>query len=619
MIPYLQGGERPTAVQMNALFAALDTKLTTLLGGRSFILGMVNAPANGSLVIPAPVFGKTFFFVTGPTAYAQFVPGRILKTVSAVDPVTSLTVSADSVRPYDHEPFEDAIAAAVVSSYDGTKRVATIPTIGGAYYTDGLTATAGVGLCEHSLQAHTVEHDSQTYFVKEAAAPIPEKRYDWAQAEIIIEGRATVDLPVTWDKYRFFRFHNLQPIECEVTFGAEFTVTLEPFGIACVRRDGPESNYRLSDHKYFQTFEAGDPRFFWYWPSIPSNTVGSTMNTTVLTASGGMQGNNVVNPAVLHDFVSWFVQAKGDAAGAGRYWAWFNQDVHELCDIGPDHAEVFGAASGSTPVGDLFHHKGWLKVLKVHKTVDDPLYPGIKQIYYEDLQFNGYGTIVADFAARDITVAADGSGNLAFSASAALPWTIDVVPLSTNLLKGLNHALGVVDPEFYTSYSMFGRPLGSSAFTFAEVKVFESGNTVTHPQDHEGRSTFTLNERSTYRIRQRVFNSAANDKSYVDSSGVTVNVVGPETESLSEAALGTAGAMVGIHTVPVSDLLSLKYFGNPALSDQSDDYVSYEDAALTLTPEGWVLTFRSGCRRISRRRWALGRRGTRISRGGSSR
>ena len=71
-IPYLQGGEQPTAALMNALHMTLDRKLTKLLSGKSPIIAQAGT-------FPAFLLGKCFFFTSGGAEprppYANKVPG----------------------------------------------------------------------------------------------------------------------------------------------------------------------------------------------------------------------------------------------------------------------------------------------------------------------------------------------------------------------------------------------------------------------------------------------------------------------------------------------------------------------------------------------------------------
>src|SRR5688572_7500776 len=102
VIPYLTGGETITPTEMNALYASFDSRLSTILGGRSFLLAAVDRTAgdsqdNGQFrysAWPERITGKPFLFLSGASAYAKTVPGYKAKAVTVLDPVTATNVSA---------------------------------------------------------------------------------------------------------------------------------------------------------------------------------------------------------------------------------------------------------------------------------------------------------------------------------------------------------------------------------------------------------------------------------------------------------------------------------------------------------------------------------------------
>jgi hypothetical protein len=581
-ITYLEGGELATAERtnelLNELVASLDTKMETILGGRSPIVAVKSSAG----VLTWPVFGKCFFFTSGRTTYSKHFPGYIETTVNVNDPVTGVPTAVAQARPYDHTPFTNAVAAAVVSSYDGTYHVATVPAFGGAYYTNGLAAVAGVSLLDHSLEAHTVVDGGQTYFVKEADRPVPEKRYKYALAEIILEGQTAVVLPASYDKFSCFRIHNLNAVSATVDFAGVYTVSLEPFECKSIRRDTPTTNYRAG-YRYFQKWEGGDPRFFWYTAGLPSNGGATTVeDTTVRTATAGMQGNNLVNPAVVYDWIQFFTTAD--------LWASFVIDPHEVCDMSTRYAEKFGdPTNAATLFGDLIHHKGTMVVVKIAAATDDPIAGAPTKLgVFTPVEFTGYANLSTVLGAQGITVGTDAGGNVKLTEADA-DWSYDLIGIGTNLLKNYTMQQAPTDAELYTSFVQSGVVISAGGgVVIGETRVFESGATA---QDANGQATFTLQTQSTYRIRQRSLASVANTKQYTEHDADVVTVTGPNTETLSEAAAVTAKVMAAFHTVTVAGITDLSYFGNPALGSQDDSYVSYTGAALKFTPEGLVLTF----------------------------
>lgn len=603
LIPYLAGRESITPDKMNAVFGALDENLDTILGGRSFCLANRDRSFNaggGSKYFPGTpysVFGKCFYFTEGVTAYSQYLPGAIVRPVQVMDPVLGIVVTGSGVRSYSHEDFSNAAATATISSTDTSRHIATVPTHGDSFYTEGLVRIDGVSLFEHSLETHTRIIDGVYYYLKESGAPIPEKRYNYALADIIIEGMTLVNLAVctlSRFKYKCLRIHNLQSVSCTVTMPDGVDVVLGPFECQSYRLNVAGTAFEESSMRYFQTFRGTDPRMFWFWNTLPSNSTASTHAEVVTTATGGMQGNNLSNPAVVYDFIQWL----HDPRGVLRH-ARFNRNVHELCDqsalyakTSADQAGKFAAlnASGLTAdakVADLFWHTGTLKIKRVSRTQDDPRAPGIRLITDDEVVFRGVDTIVADFAAKQIAVTTNANGNLQLK-STDPDNSVDLIGLQTNLLK-------TTDYGGDAAYYIIPTARNIDAQIELEFKIFENngGATGNSPnQNPYGSDAFNLLRRSNYRITQRaVVAGAVESRTYQDINGDDVTVSGSAANTLREVSLGAALEISGIHAIPVSYLTDLRYFGNSALTSQSDSYVTYSAPELALTPEGWVMTF----------------------------
>jgi hypothetical protein len=603
LVPYLAGGESITPAEMNAVFGRLNTAMETIFRGRSFLLANRDrsfTSINGNIRYPGTpyaVLGKCFYFTSGATAYAQYLPGAVVRTVQVLDPVDGVVVDAQGVRPYSHEEFSNAASTATISSTDTNKRIATIPTHGDSFYTDGIVRLNGVSLFEHSLEAHTRQIGESLYYLKESGAPIPEKRYSYALAEIIIEGVAEVNLAVctlSKFKYKCLRFHNLQSNACSVALPDGNDIELEPFECKSYRLNVAGTAFEESSMRYFQTFRGTDPRMFWFWNTLPSASAASSYAEVVTTATGGMQGNNLSNPALVYDFLNWLHDPTGNLRHAR-----FNRNVHELCDqsslfakLTENQAGKFAALNASglrsdAKVADLFWHTGTLKIKRVSRTLFNPTLPGIRLVTNDEVLFRGVDTIVADFAAKQIAVSTNANGNLELL-STDPDNSVDLIGLQTNLLKTTSYG---GDAAYYVIPTAVNidNPIE------LEFRIFENngGAVGTSPnQNPYGSDPFNLLARGNYRITQRhVVNGAAESRTYKNLAGATVTVTGDTPQTLSEVTLGTAPQISGIHDVPVSDLLALGYFGNSALSSQTDDYVTFSAPELTLTPEGWVLTF----------------------------
>lgn len=145
------------------------------------------------------------------------------------------------------------------------------------------------------------------------------------------------------------------------------------------------------------------------------------------TATNSMYANNVANPAVLHDYIdSLSRQSNG-------LHACFIRDITILCDNYSRYQSVYGDPSNSaTLIGDLIHHKGSLLVVRIYGDIDPAT--GLSRVVTNELVFNGYSTIVADFAAQMIAVSIDGNGVYTLS-STEPDSTVYLLTVSTNLLK----------------------------------------------------------------------------------------------------------------------------------------------------------------------------------------
>lgn len=592
------------AAQMNAVFMDLGTVMSNMLGGKSFVLAFPNT-------VPARLLGHPFFFTQGVCAYAPKIPGAVTYTVTVTDILTGLPATGTGVRPYDEAAILAAESAKPVLTY-AANQIAIIGDI--TSYPPGLTRTANVGLCDASLRAHLRLHDGTRFWVKEQTAIFPEKIYRHALAEIIVEGVTEVDLPP--GKYRYFRVHNLQPRSCTVTLsGAPFTVG--PFECACLVQDFdgfdddaplvPKfKNQRRSPIPYFFEWTVGEEPLFWFWNSLPVPTIPplATLSADglVLTASGGMQGNNVTNPAVMYDFL-FALRETGDT------YARFRRDPHVHHSMGRDNAGYF-ACLKNTPefpdvekgqlradalVGDMFHHVG---PVEVHRL---PI-PAIDGILTTKFQFRGYKTLLDDLALAGFSTLLDANGNLRITRPDAAAYLWDLLCIGTNFLKSTFSNRDVLNQNPWNTSLHWqkipvGVPLnvaGSHPRTIEDA-IFEAdvptaGAAQRAGQDIRGHELFTLRTKPSYRIYQRTELLTARSIVWRRYDDVNVTVPGAAQESLAYAG-GVGGIMGGIHAVPVSRLLTLKDWGDPSRASQDDAHVTYTPPVLIFSPEGWVMTF----------------------------
>ena len=507
-INYLTGDERPTADLMNELFGSFDAKLTTLLGGRNVFLAQDAAlptrlfgkaffftagPAIYAPRVPGYIESHTTEQpVARPYNHAQFTsaaytlepeflasatvvdggldyilndvltvvggtlaPGGAAATVKvtlkqtpsgAVVAVELVTPGLYSVAPprmnqvgggHGHGALLDLTFA---GRWDEQHKTVNIKRVSSGAYA-GLPQDTNVGFFEHSLAAHHVLHQGRldsgpvAYYLRETNAIAPEKKFKYAVAEIIIEGVTSVTIEAAWDKFACFRLHNLSAQLVTVNFlPANYSVTLGKFECTTVRRTTPATGYRRG-FNYFFRFEPGDPRAYQFLPNNNSGTIGDDGRV-----ANAMQANNLMNVAVLFAWVNYFTRETGTGVYAG-----FRADPAEQCDIYPFYKHLFGDPSQPTTLlGDLLHHRGEIILVRRSKTKVDGL-TGFPWTTVEKFQFNGYATIMADFAAHGLSVSPNGTGNLQIENSDQENSDVYLVPTGTNLFKSGENVSAFVD------------------------------------------------------------------------------------------------------------------------------------------------------------------------------
>lgn len=240
-VSYLGSSSPITAERWNVLFSELDTKIRAVWDNKTPLILPVSQTFE--------VLGKIFLFAPAETdrVYTADLPVKI----------------------YDHSHFTDAVAATdPLTDYflwDEDKHIALLKDGFDQALLDEIAVPGGYRLLDQSLQTHTVTIEDVVYYILDPTGEdtlgvngfIPERRWKYAQAEIVIEGQLAVDFDVAWDKFNFFRIHNLNDTEAEVTFPGPFIVTVPPWGIQCVRRDN--GAYTLG-YRYLQKMRSGDPR-----------------------------------------------------------------------------------------------------------------------------------------------------------------------------------------------------------------------------------------------------------------------------------------------------------------------------------------------------------------------
>lgn len=321
-IPYIGSRQRVTAAKMNDLWSEFDRKMTLTMDGKSWLLWQ----ASGAVDYIKEITGKRFFF-TNLTSFGR-------------------SVDLGGSNPnYTHSIFTAAVAAATQVAVDHTNKIVT------------LTPIAGVDL-DNSLEAHkrstlNALGNPEDYWVWWDGAPMPQRYHRYAVAELIFEhsGVTTYTIPKEYDKYQYFRLHNLNAVDITVQIEAKDSTydnfTVPAWGSLCVQRR--PLGHMKAGYNYFWKFAPGDPRSLTVRPfggNVPAET---------------MRVNNVWNPALLYEVIELFSErGNSGLADQGRtQWVRMIRDPHIVYDIYPLYRSYFGDPSaGATLLGDLLHHQG---------------------------------------------------------------------------------------------------------------------------------------------------------------------------------------------------------------------------------------------------------------------
>lgn len=643
VIQYVTTGKQLTAARMNAVSAELDRKLSVIFHGKSFVLAFV--PSTGALsdadtTTLNTLVGNQFFFSGSHCYYSQYIKNYV------------------SGKSYNHNLFssqqtllqstEDS-GGFLTSAYDTTNKILTVNAV------DSTTRTAAaipsgtsIGFFEWSLQAHYVNHVEQVgqpavkYYLKENILSChPEKKYDWIVADIFLEGVTTLTYKREWDKYKFIRIHNLNKDGASITWELTETTTqvstISAFGCKTFRRFGDSTSWTVSeDGVYLWRFRTGDPIVFQWQRTVHDEAGYSSVGNSNFVSNGACV-NNVFSPAIMLDWMRIFTKPRSIFSNLTAGWeytrrAWFENDP-TLNIANYDTSDgVFPAITDETLIGDLVHHKGKILIVKYHKTqtMPCPSSPsGLTNFYwlgiissltvgttlpliaFDSLDFNGYSTIVQDFAAKGLTVEeVDGSSSnysqtpkvLKISQPDDSEWNYILIPLTTNLLGQWDSLSGYI--IHYSCYdlannlSMWGHGgpvyLNNALFEiYADTTSGLLKSTYTNPIEVYQRAQVTT------ALSSRQWTNYGSDTIYITE--------GTDAHALQLTHTGEQSSVDSRWLMPipkfwsttVADLKTLKFFGSvkadgtlpSGMTSQSDQFTTYSDAELHRGPEGLILTF----------------------------
>lgn len=242
-----------------------------------------------------------------------------------------------------------------------------------------------------------------------------EQPLNYYQSELIVSGEQYRDgfhVPANYNKYNFFRVHNINNFPLAVKFfgtsGVVHTVTVSALGSKCVRREDIDTGY-VDGFSHFHRMQDGDPRYM-VLDAAPSGQ------------NNSLRFNNVTNPFIQFEYFEAARKYLNLLTDEREFWRapeyhnqttnkteWEHGDFRPLPAVGDD-----------TPIGDLIAHRG--KLITVDANGGDR----------KEITFQGFGSIVADFAAAGITVTESG-GFLVFTCATDR----DLIQVSSNILTAL--------------------------------------------------------------------------------------------------------------------------------------------------------------------------------------
>lgn len=298
MVDYIYDDQQIDHSLLNDLYSEFDNKLSTMLSsGKSFVFAIGDGNRGMGNWTEYPLYkllGQKFAFFSGTTRYIQ-------------------NIGANS-RSYDHTPFTSGEGAVIINSLDATGNLAYInnvyDTVGVTCYTDiGRTSNSFVGFFDYSLEAHNI---SGYYLYEDFQSPdvgrgCPEKKYNYALADIFAENVYSIDWNSSWDKYKCLRFHNLNcTSNLTVNFtGTSQTFTLSPLGCSSYRNYS--GVWDKSPFTYFQEYKTDDPISYWFWPRQFSENhgkpLGKSIYADVQTPQNSQVANNLTNTSIIFDFI----------------------------------------------------------------------------------------------------------------------------------------------------------------------------------------------------------------------------------------------------------------------------------------------------------------------------
>ena len=534
VIPYVDGATPIDAARWNTLFSAFDAKLTTVFDGKTpLLLG----------AIPDEICGKVFVFAPDEASrtYSNLMGGLV----------------------YDHQVFVDGLADfddSELFMWDADKHIVCLKRNVDQSFRDaiGLPPEPAPGLgpedgfFDQSLQAHTRDIDGTPHYVLEPRVHnifIPEKKWNYGQAEILLDGGTTsVTWDAAWDKYAFLRFHNLHSTAATITFPATATfpglvLTIPRWATRCVRRK--DGIYSAGFH-YLQRMESGDPRMIHY----PNERQ---------TPWGSQGSNNVFSLKVIHD---WLMGVTQPTAGWGLRGPRLMLDPELLHDITSLYAgKQFAQPNDNALIGDLLIHAGMLLSIKTD---------ALGAITEQKVLFNGFAIMPQRFGPAGIGVTDNDDGTFTLESTDPDAVHHELWGITTNLLA--TNPVGSAD-----GYDVHPGVDLKAGFTTANHGP--NVQPTIHPLVQQVTSnTYQWNTLGT---------ESGGDVPLAGVDDVELNV-----DKSAPGEIYSASSPIQMGAWTVADVKSLEVYGTGADGPLNNERGSYASSNLRLSEGGVLLTWR---------------------------
>jgi hypothetical protein len=483
MIPLLAPGASVSAAHWNTLFERTDAVIAKCLNNRNLLyfnnidfkqvlVQMTGTHFTSSGLAEWELGGVVGWVHVFAGAGTRWLTGNILDNNGAQMPA------------YDHSIFT-AAAAGTITAYDVANKFVWVHVPTSQYALVGLRHALD-DFFSGSLEAHKRLFtppggvEEEYYVISETTGPtrnqpVPLKRYDYTQAEIVFDAGygATFDVLAAWNKHkRFWRFHNCQAVAVTVNFkgtsgSTVHSVLVPAFGSKCVRRadiDGPYTD----GWKYLQRMLAGDYRL----TNLGNTSEPLGFDNVVTRGITDKQAvsNNVVNPFIIQRYAKMFIER-------GQADAWVDraggalEDLTAADDAAALYAGKFQALDDSLLWAEMAHHAGKL----IHVARDNTT--GV--VTTQEINFTKLSAAAAEFAAGGLSFSIDeslGVGRFKVWATDATKshW---LMPVSSNLV-------GNAVRQITSSPTFFSLP---QIHTLAELRAyFGNPTTTTYNLGHSG-------------------------------------------------------------------------------------------------------------------------------------